>query len=356
MKAIRKLSGILIFTIIAGVLPAQNTGCNIRKSFLVGENTYFRIINKFGDININTVNNDSISLCASISIKQDDPELLKKNISLIKTEISKSGDTIDVRTVFDEKFFSPANRKGRSGFSIDYIINVPASTNLSIQNEFGDIALDDIKGILNVSLSNGDFVASRLTRGNLNPVSSLQFELGKITIDEANWISMTARHCQSVKISKATALLLTSESSRVNIDELSSLVCKSKYDNYNITSIKNLIAESFYTSFQIEKLSGQLQARTTYGKVSVSELVKNFTTVDLICNRTPVELISQKGTSFKADITATNTLLEFPFEGNPNISRSNKNNTTTISGIVGNDNATKSLIKIKSDFGALKIQ
>jgi hypothetical protein len=116
-----------------------------------------------------------------------------------------------------------------------------------------------------------------------------------------------------------------------------------------------MIAESFYTSFQIGQLSGQLQARTTYGKVSVSELIKNFNTIDLICNRTPVELITQKGTSFKTDITATNTLLQFPFESNPKVSRSNKNNTTTVSGVVGNDNESKSLIKIKADFGAIKI-
>jgi hypothetical protein len=155
MKTIRKLSGILIFTLIAGVLPAQNSDCNIRKSFLVRKSTYLRIINKFGDINVITVKNDSISLCASISIKQADQELLKKNLSLIKSEINRSSDTIDVRTVIDEKFFSPVNRKGRTGFSIDYVINVPASTNLSIQNEFGDIALDEITGIVNVNLSRG---------------------------------------------------------------------------------------------------------------------------------------------------------------------------------------------------------
>jgi len=356
MKVIRKLTGLFLLSTIAGVLQAQNTDCIVRKSFFAREGTYLRISNKFGDINIITSKDDSISVCAIITIKQDDEELLQKSISLIKIDIDKSKDTVDIQTVFDEKFFSPSYRKGRSGFSVDYAISVPAGTNLAIKNAFGDVVLDQISGIVNAKLSQGDFRASKLTRGNLKPVSSLYFENGKVSIEEANWLTMTTRHCQSVKIGRVKALLMTSEFSKLTIGELSSLVCNSKSDSYEITAVKNLIAESYYTAFEIGQLSGQLRARTSYGTISVSELLKDFTIIDVTSSHTPFKIVTQKGASFKTDITVTNTLLYFPFEVNPMVKRSTEKNATTITGVAGSNRDTQSLIKIKADFGTLEIK
>jgi hypothetical protein len=74
MKLIRKLSGILFLSLIAGHLTAQNNGCTIRKAFLARDGTYLRILNKFGDINLITAKNDSVSICATIIVKQDDKD------------------------------------------------------------------------------------------------------------------------------------------------------------------------------------------------------------------------------------------------------------------------------------------
>jgi hypothetical protein len=356
MKFIRKLFGVLLISTVANALQAQDTECTVRKSFPSGDGTFLCIYNKFGDINIITAGNDSISACATITINQEDKELSQKSISLIKINIEKSNDTINIQTVFDDRFFSTFYRKGRSGFSVDYTIYVPASTNLFIKNSFGDVAIDEIKGIVNVKLSQGDFSASRLSRGNVKPVSTLYFEHGKADIREANWLSVTAKHCQSVEIGEAKALLITSEFSKLSFDEVSSLICDSKSDYYKISSIKNLISESSYTEFEIEELSGQFQASTSYGSISVAEIKNGFTLIDLSCTHSPVELSTQKGISYKTDITVTGTLLDFPFDDNPGISRLRKDNTITLTGVAGKNKDTKSLIKIKADFGTLEIQ
>jgi hypothetical protein len=356
MITVKKLSGLLLLGIIAGALSAQTSDQSIKKMFSAREGTCLRIVNKFGDINIFTVKQDSVSISTEITINQADKELLKRNYSLIRTDIRKYKDTIDVQTVFDEKFFSPSYRKGRTSFRVDYFINVPAKINLFIQNEFGDINLDEISGIVNVKHSNGDFNASNLSRGNITPVNSLRIDLGKITIDEINWISMTVKNCQSVKIGKAKALLLNSEFSKVKIGEISSLVCDSKSDNYEISAIKNLVSRCRYTTFDIGQLSGQLNSNAAFGSISVINLQESFTTVDLTCDHTLIELIIKKGASYKTDVKVTNTLLEFPFQENPLIHRSNDNNAVTLSGLAGKNNETKSIIKIRSSGGALKIK
>jgi len=355
MKTIRNLFGLLLVTGITASALAQEAECTVRKSFPSEKGIYLSISNKFGDINIITTENEPISVCATITIKQDDKELLQKNISLIKINIDKTQDTINVQTVFDEKFFSAFYRKGRSGFSVDYTIYVPSSTNLFINNSFGDIAVDDISGIVNAKLSQGDFSASKLSRGNLKPVNTLYFEHGKADISQADWLSVTARHCPSIEIGKVKALLMTSEFSKIYAGEISSLVCDSKYDYYQITSIKNLVAESNSTEFEIEKLSGQLRASPSYGTLSISEVRNDFQLIDLNCDHTVVELSTEEGTSYKTDITVSGTLLDFPFDENPMISRSRKENTITLTGVAGKNMGTQSLIKVKAAFGTLEI-
>lgn len=356
MKVFRVLFGILLLSSVLTSIQAQETDCTVRKTYPSKDGTYLCVTNKFGDINIITSEDDLTSVCAKITISQDDKELSEKCLSFIKINIDKTQDTINIRTVFDERFFQASYRKGRSGFSVDYAIYVPANTNLSVYNSFGDIAIDEINGFVNVKLYNGDFSASRLTRGNIKPISTLYFEHAKAEISEANWLSVNAKHCQSIEIGEAKALLVTSEFSKLHITDISSIVCDSKSDYYEITSLKNLIAESSYSEFEIEKFSGQLRAITKFGTISVAEVGNDFSLIDLNCTHTPVELWTQEGISYKSDIAVTNTLLDFPYEEYPRISRSRNDNTIVLTGVAGKNKETQSLIKIRADFGTLEIK
>lgn len=299
---------------------------------------------------------DSITVCATVTIKQDDKELMQKSIGLIRVETDKSADTIRVKTIYDDKFFSAAYRKGRTGFSVDYAVSIPASSNIIVSNSFGDVTMDEFDGIVTIKISNGDLSAEKLTRGNIKPVSSINIEHGKAVIEDANWLSLSAKHCQSVIIEKARALLLGTEFSKISLGEINSLVSESRSDNYEINSVRNFAGVSTLTEFRIDKLSGQLQSRTEFGSLSVNEVGKDFSAIDISGSKTPLYIGFQKGLSYKVDLTLINCLLDFPFEENNMVSKTTAGNTTHVSGIAGNNKDAKSLLKIKLDLGKLEIR
>jgi hypothetical protein len=356
MKTIRKLAGLVMFCGLTAVLSAQTTDCTVRKSFQQKEGQYLYVSNKFGDISVLKSDKDSITICATVTIKQKDEALSAKSIGLIKIAIDKSADTIRVKTAYDDKFFSAAYRTGRTGFSVDYVINTPASSNLKIVNSFGDVVLDEFDGIINVKLSNGDFSAEKLSRGNIKPVSNLSFEHGKVSIEEASWLAVNAKHCQSVVIEKAKALLLNTEFSKLNIDEVSSIVCDSRSDTYEINSVRNFVGVSTLTEFRIDKLLGQLQARTGFGSMTVTDVQKDFSVIDISSSKTPVSLEFQEGTSYKVDLTLVNSLVDFPFEENRLVNKTTTGNTMIITGTAGKNKDAKSILKVKLDLGKLEIR
>ena len=356
MKINRKLPGLIVLILLSITLHAQDNNCNFRKSFHSPNGSFLNITNKYGDIEIITAGNDSINICATITIKQKDPVLAEKSISLINTELTKIGDTVYAATSFDDKFFSAAYNKGRSGFSVDYSVRVPRGINLRVNNVFGDVYIDSNDSFVDINVSHGNINATSLSRGNSKPVNSIYNAYGNINIDEANWLSVTTKNCPMVQIRKARAVLLFSQFSKIETGDINSLVCDSKYDSYNFESVKNLVLETNSTAIEIGSLTGQLVAETRYGSMNVKKICKGFTSVDLNNYRTPVMLEIEEGAGFNADIYVSGTLVNMPSDQPQLVTRSPADKTTTISGIWGKEQAVSPVVKIRAEAGRLEIR
>lgn len=150
-------------------------------------------------------------------------------------------------------------------------------------------------------------------------------------------------------------MLINSDFSKIRIEETNSLVSDSKSDSYNIGSIRNLVSESVYSTFEIEEFSGQLKSLATFGSITVSDLKKEFTSVDIECDHAPVFLKAGGATSFKSDIKTTNTLVDFPAAEYPYLVKTTDRNNIVLTGILGNNQETNSLVKIRATFGKLSI-
>ena len=356
MKLYRKISGLFILVLITTSLSAQNDNCNIKKTFPVIKGTTLRLSNKYGDVNVITGKNDSLMVCATITIIQDNNNLVQKNMKLITINIEKLKDTIFISTLYDKKFFSEESREGRKSFSVDYLIKLPAYIDLNITDEFGNVSVDELSGTLKVRLSQGTLNAKKLTKGNVKPINTIYVDHGKVNIDDVNWMTITLSNCPSVDIEKAEALTMTSVISKIRMGNISSLISNSKSDSYSIKSINNLISESTYSEYEIGILNGQLISKTTYGSISISDLNKGFSNIDIIAAQAQISLKPGQNLSFRTDIIATDEMVDFPVVKYPGIKRTESNFSTTLLGTAGPDKETKSQIRIRATSGKLTIQ
>ena len=356
MKLNKKLTGLLIMIIIAFQLSAQNDECNFNKSFAVRKGTALNLSNKFGDISFITGKNDSLKICTVITIIQDNETLRNKNIKLININIENQKDTISISTQYDKNFFSESLREGRKSFTVDYLITLPAYMDLRVTDEFGNISIEELDGALKVRLVHGNLNVKKLTRGNAKPLNSVYIDHGKADIDELNWITLAVYNCPSVNIDRAQAVMLTSVISKIIMGNISSIVTNSKSDSYKIQSISNMIAECTYSEIEIGRLNSQLKSKNTYGSLTVSDLGKDFNSMDIASNHSQISLTTGQKASFSADIIATDSQVEFPAAKFPGIIQTNNNYSTALLGIAGTDKQTRSSLKIRATGGKVKMQ
>lgn len=155
MKLYTIIPELFIITFLTAPLPAQDNNCNIRKSFAAKSGNAIQLSNKYGDVSVITGRDDSIVVCGTVTIIQDDKSLLKKSFKMINIQIAKLKDTVYVATVYDKKFFNDDIRKGRTNFSVDYLIKVPLFMDIRISDEFGNVSVEELSGPLNIRLSQG---------------------------------------------------------------------------------------------------------------------------------------------------------------------------------------------------------
>jgi hypothetical protein len=300
-----------ILMLLPGISGAQ-TPCNIKKSFGADRSTYLNLVNKYGEVNLITTKTDSVSICATISIIQNDQALLKKSMELIDVNISMKQDTVYVATSFDKKFFSGAVRDGRKNFSVDYLIKLPSYINIRATNEFGNIAADELSGSVRMKASHGNLDLKKLTRLNVSPVNTLIADNGKIAVSEAGWLVMNLYNCNDVRIDKAKALSINSVISKVNIGESSSVVITSKSDNYKIGTIKNIVYEGSYSGVDIRSFTGLMKATSKYGSFSISETGKDFSGIEIGSDHSNITVTPPPETNFKVEIIANGANVDIP--------------------------------------------
>lgn len=356
MKPNRIISVMVLFTTLITCSTAQNTSCNIRKAFTVDKSSSLRLVNKYGDVNVITTKDDSLTVCATITIIQDNRELVRRNLKLIIINIEKLKDTIYVSTTYDKKFFSEELRTGRKSFSTDYLIRLPEYLNVRIRDEFGNISLEELSGAVDIRLSQGNLNSKKLTRGNIKPVNSVNVDHGKIMIDELNWMILNITNCPSVEIEKAQALNINSTISKISIGELSSLVGNSKSDNYKIRSANNIVSEGTYSTFEIGRLKGQLKQTIRYGTVKIGDLNKSFSGIDITSDHSQIMIIPDLQASFMADIKMSDGIIELPSDKYPAATKTGGTTSSSFIGFAGKDKDSKSIIKIRATSGKVVLE
>lgn len=356
MKTTVKFLIILTTALLPLMVAAQDNDCIYRQNYQAKEGTTLKVFNKYGDINIVTGDDDSISVCATILLKHDNQTIIKSSIDLIKVRFDKSGDTITCQTIFDRKFFTTAFSRGRRNFSVDYLISVPHYLNVTLRNELGNISIDELSGYLNVRMIHGTLNVKKLTRENEKPVNYINAIQGTVEIAEANWLSLDLNHCQKVLIEKATAVLIKSEFSKIIAGTINSIVSDSKSDSYSIESIKNLVSESTYSAYILEKLTGQVRSSLMYGSLKIEEISKEFRLIDITSERGIVNIETGGETEFNADISTSGTLIDFAVDDFPGITRSGDQQIIKLAGTSGKNIETQSLIKIRTKSGKLTLR
>ncbi len=355
-KRIYKSAILLLFSVFLVLNSSFGQGVSkeFHKEYKPGPGATLQISNKYGDVNVETSDQDQVVIDVKVTVDVPNRERAEKLLSYIDVQFSESDNLISAKTVIDEKFNFTGWGESRR-FSIDYNVKMPVKLNFTLSNRYGDTDLEEISGLVNLDIKYGNLSADNLSRGNEKPLNHLSLAYGKAEITSAGWLDILARYSGSLEIDKSQALLLDSKYSKMQFGETSSLVGESRYDNLRIDKINNLVLDAGYTDVVIETLNKKLKFDGGYGALTVEEIPAGFESVETNTRYLGVKLGIDNDASYNLDAKLSYGDLKFDENNFQHQRRIVENNSNETSGIVGKESSPSSSVKVTASYGSVRL-
>ena len=355
-KSVYKSGMLLLLTAIflSLTLTAQEVKKEYHKEFRADKTTTLDLTNRYGDVVIQSWDKNQVVIDVKVTVDVPGKDRAEKLLSYIDVQFEEGTDLISAKTVINDNFnFSGWGSTKK--FSIDYTIKMPAVTNLTLSNRYGNTDIDELDGLVNLDIRYGNITAAKFKRGDEKPLNTLTLAYGKGAIDEAGWLNINVRYSGSLEITKSQALLLDSRYSKLKIGQTSSLVGDSRYDNVGIEKINNMVFTVGYTTVNIGALAKKLSFQGSYGSLSVEEIPAGFESLEVGVRYMGVRLGIAESASYRIEGKSSYGGIKFNEEKFKYQKQIVQNNSTEISGVIGNEASPVSTVKVSASYGTIKL-
>lgn len=350
--------GILLFTtlfLLSLTLSAEELKKEFHKEYTASANTTLEISNRYGDVVIQSWNNDQIVIDVIVTVEMPNRERAEKLLGYIDIEFSEGDNLVKAKTVIDDSFNFSGWGGNSKKFSIDYNVKMPVKAALTLGNKYGNTKINELQGLVNLDIKYGNIDAGKLLRGNIKPINRINVAYGKGTIDEVGWLDLTVRYVGSMNITKSQALLLDSKYSKISLGETSSVLGESKYDNLKIEKISNLVLENGYTETYIGTLTKKLSYKGSYGSFSIDNIPDGFESIEIETRYMGVKLGIDPSANYKLDGKVSYGGLKYNEDNFKVQRRIIENNSNEVSGIIGKEESPAAKVNISSSYGTVRL-
>ena len=350
------LIGISTIGLFSGLYAQENqVSKNYHQEYPVSSKTQLLIDNKYGAIDVKNWNENKISIDVVVKLENQNKDKAKKQLDAIKVEFSQEGDEVKAITEIDDAFtsgrgwFNSDNRE----MTINYTVNIPASLAVTLKNKYGDIFINELSGKTEIYLKYGNLKANKITRGNSEPFAFLSMAYAKGSIEECNWLKMDIKY-STLNIDKSKALVIVSKYSKLIIGDCSSIVAEAKYDDYRVDKLSNFVINAGYTTFNFNEISRKIDATLKYSDFKVNKVPATFEAIKIENQYGGVKIYIDAAASYNIDGHARYAKIAVPDEGK--FSRIEENTSSTITGLIGKDEKTRSKVTIETSYGGVKLK
>lgn len=316
---------------------------NITRSFAVESGDDVEVINKYGKIIINTWDKDSAKFSVDIVATGKTDDIVEKLMDKVKIDFSYAVGFLTVETDMDKKkgaLSSVLNSiedysksfTSRNKVTIDYTIYVPDGVNLTLDNKFGNVFINDFSGKLDLTLSHGD-----LRTRSLEGKSEVSLSFGNGTIKNMKDGTVKLKGSE-LAVNNAQRLSVQSSSSEMTLGDIKSLKLNSRNDKIRIQEVTSVSGSGDFSDVNVDALISELDLNLDYGEIFVDRVDANFKAIAINSKSADISLILSPQSYFSANIAAQEDRVIIP--NNMLSLRKNQNSDgeldLNLEGMVGN--------------------
>jgi hypothetical protein len=278
---------------------------SVSKSFLAGPETELQVTNKYGDIQLIAWDKDSVKIDVSLKVISTKESKLNSTFDFIDFEFNATKHYVIVQTTFDggDSFWSDVKDLANTVFAsgtksqIDYIIYLPSSMKVGIENKFGNIFISDHKGNLDINLSNGD-----INTHNLSGENNIKLSFANANINYFDHGMLNIGYFSEVHIDECGDITFDSKSSKIYVKKFNFLNIKSNRDHFYLGEGNKIFGTLMFTFVSIDNLNRNLDISTNYGDFELHNLGNMENGISISSESTDFVITKKHSQSFNLDI------------------------------------------------------
>jgi len=361
MKTIHKItSSLFIALFLTSVLGFSNNidkgkhkkTRTIKKEFTVSKDNTLNIDNKYGDLTITTWNENTINIEVTITVSSDNEEHAEKKFNAIDVDFRQENNTVFAKTTIGKSKFSWSFFGGNTSVNtkIDYIIKMPVSNNVDLNNDYGSIYLDKLEGVCKINCDYGGLNIGEL----YNKLNTINMDYGRSSsIDFINNADINTDYSK-LAIEKANSIGLNADYSQLEINEVEKLQYNNDYGSLKINKAQVVIGNGDYLTLKVYELKKMFDVSADYGSIKIYKLFNNFDKVTIDGEYTGVKIGVESDASFNFETQTSYSGIDFKDLEVEYTYKEDKMSSKIYKGSVNGANPN-SILHITSSYGGIKI-
>jgi hypothetical protein len=260
-----------------GVTESDNQSLKIKnysKSYPLDGNDRIKLSNQYGKITVNTWDRREVKVDIQIKAEARNDDDAQKLMDGVQISDSKNGDQVSFKTNIsrdDDGFWSLFNFGGRNKkqkLTINYVVYMPAKTDLNVEASYGSIELPDLDGKVKISTSYGSTSVQSLS----NPSNEIEGSYGSLKVGSMN-------------------------GGRLDFS----------YGSVDMEECNNLKADLSYGSFKLGKLKGIGEFDLSYvGGFKIGDVASSLKRLNINSSYSGADVGISPNSNFEFDITTSN--------------------------------------------------
>jgi len=336
---------LLPITIVSFSLSAQDAVKDFSESYAVSEGVTLTADIKYSDVELIKWDKNEVDIYVEIKVDASNKSKADEILSKIDVKLGKSGNTVSMKTVFDDGWSKNAK------VDINIIVKAPAYMNLEMSSSYGDLFVQELNGLVLLNLKYGNLKAGTLGRGNEKPFNNLDLAYSDATIDIAGWMEVDLAY-SDMEVLQSTMIFCESKYSKLLGEKTGGIVTEGAYDKYVFDEVDNFVGELRYSGIKLGTLNKKMNVESKYTHIKVAEVSKDFKEINALTSYGNISLNMEQGSSFKLEGEARYGNINLGMDGK--LSKVKENNMIRIWGTVGS--APKGSVALEARYGNIVIE
>lgn len=300
-----------IFVLLCFAVQAQVTQTrDFTKRYKIQPETRIDITNKYGRIELNNWDKDSVVVKVKMQITQKNASKMEKTLDAFDLDVTNSPYFLVIKTQVDKnksqletelQKFKETMLQTNGSVSIDMSVWMPNNRELRLENKFGDIVMGDYTGETQITLSNG-----KLRMGDMTKNATLNLNFADATIDNLPNARILSNYSE-IQVKNAGTLRFESKSSTIEVMNSQSLNIDSRRDKFRIRLADKVDATGNFTQFRITELKEKANFRMSFGSLELEKVLSTFNNIFIDARSADLNLYFSPESKFNFQIIETKT-------------------------------------------------